>query len=190
MAQARVQVVTMDVFKSVLNTLENRDRLLELVHGEVVEKMPTETHGKLAALIAHFLLAFILPRGIKAHVGVEVRHEAPEDRYNSRLPDVSMRLTDASPVKKGAVPIMPDLAVEIQSPDDRPHQLREKALYYLQKGTRIVWLVYPSARRVEVCTLDETDNLAIEIIEEDDTLNGGVVLPEFSLAVKALFAQL
>lgn len=190
MVQTEVQVIAASEFEAILQASENRERLLELVHGEVVEKMPTEEHGKLAALIAHFLLAFILPRGIKAHVGVEVRHEAPDDQYNSRLPDVSLRLSDAPPVASGVVRQMPDLAVEIQSPTDRPHQMRQKALYYLQKGSQMVWLVYPQARRIEVCTLDEADNLFIETVGQDGVLNGGNILMDFTLPVQDIFAQI
>ena len=159
MTQARVQVITTSEFHNVAQSAAAEDRLLELVHGEVVEKMPTEAHGKLAALIAYFLLAFIRPRGIRAHVGVEVRHEAPGDIYNSRLLDVSLRFSDAPPTAEGAVLQMPDLAVEIQSPTDRPHQMREKALYYLSKGAQMVWLVYAAALQVEICTLDEENRL-------------------------------
>ncbi len=190
MAQASVQVITAGEFHDIAQTTENKGRLLELVHGEVVEKMPTESHGKLAALIAYFLLAFIRPRGIKAHVGVEVRHEAPDDAYNSRLPDVSLRFSDAPPVADGAVAQMPDLAVEIQSPTDRPHQMREKARYYLQKGSRVVWLVYGSAHQVEICTMDAHDNLVIETVETGGLLTAGAVLPEFHQPIDDLFSDL
>lgn len=189
MAQTPVQVITAREFETLTQATENRERLLELVQGEVVEKMPTEEHGKLAALIAHFLLAFILPRGIKAHVGVEVRHESPDDPHNSRLPVVSLRMSDAPPVASGAVAQMPDLAVEIQSPTDRPHQMRQKALYYLQKGSQRVWLIYPQARQVEVCTLEDSGNLAIQTVEPDGTLTGGALLPDFRLDVRAVFGQ-
>lgn len=159
----------------------------ELIFGEVVEKVPTEAHGKLAALIAHFLLAFILPRKIQAHVGVEVRHQAPDDRYNSRLPDVSLRFSATPALEVGAVPQMPDLAVEIQSPQDDPRQMRQKALYYLQHGAHLVWLVYPQSESIEVCTLDANTNLAIETLDRAGTLHGGTILEGFSLSVDAIF---
>lgn len=185
------QPLTLGDFERVLSEQDaSHERLLELVHGEVVEKLPTELHGKLAALIAHFLLAFVLPRGIAAHVGVEVRHQTSEDRYNSRLPDVSLRLSDAPASTQGAVMMFPDLAVEIQSPSDRPHQMRQKALYYLQKGTRLVWLFYPEARTVDVCTLDEDGNLALSTLAEGESLTGGAVLPDFALDLAQVFTQL
>lgn len=190
MQPINVQAITTQDFSEWMLTTADQGRLLELVHGEVVEKMPSEAPGKLAALIAHFLLAFILPRGIRAHVGVEVRHETPDDPYNSRLPDVSMRLTDAPPVASGAVNQMPDLAVEIQSVTDRPHHLREKALYYLHKGARVVWLVYPRAHQVEVCTLDDHGSLAIHTASAGDHITAGTLLPAFELNLIDLFQDL
>jgi len=189
MAQTPIKLITTTELESLLQTHQSQERLLELVHGEVVEKMPTEIHGKLAALIAYFFLTFIRNGNIAAHVGVEVRHEASDDPYNSRIPDVSIRLTNQPPMISGAVPMFPDLAVEIQSPQDRPHHMREKALYYLQHGSHVIWLIYPQARRVEICSLRE-NHLVIRSIETGGILDAGNVLPGFSLALDELFADI
>ncbi|MFP4323657.1 MAG: Uma2 family endonuclease [Anaerolineales bacterium] len=183
----QAQAMTKDEFRVLA---ANGDHLLELIHGEVVEKMPTELHGKLAALIAYFLLTFIRTEGIAAHVGVEVRHEAPDDAYNSRLPDVSARLSIHPPQQTGAVSRMPDLAVEIQSPADRPHQVRQKALYYLQKGCAVVWLIYPIAQRADVCQLDEAGNLAIAGLAREHALTAEAALPGFTLPLEDLFEDI
>jgi Uma2 family endonuclease len=86
-------------------------------------------------------------------------------------------------VRKGAVPRMPDLAVEVKSPDDKFKVMREKAEYYLANGTRIVWLIYPHERLVEVFR----PNVDSEILNETHELNGGDVLPGFTLAIRDLF---
>ena len=77
---------------------------------------------------------------------------------------------------------MPDLAVEVKSPDDSLSKLREKAAYYLANGTLLAWLVYPKKRLVIVLTPDSE-----EILTEDDTLDGGDVLPGFTLPVRDIF---
>ena len=77
---------------------------------------------------------------------------------------------------------MPDLAIEVKSPDDTYKQMREKADYYLQNGTKLVWLVYPEKRIVEVYTNEQQDILTLE-----DRLTGGELLPEFELSVKDIF---
>ncbi len=86
-------------------------------------------------------------------------------------------------VTKGAVPRFPDLAVEVKSPGDSYRQMREKAAYYLANGTKLVWLVYPEKRLVEVYRADGD----IQILTGDDTLDGGDVLPGFSMTVSDIF---
>ena len=164
---------------------ENADRRFELINGEIIEKVPTEEHGIIAIRIAGEIYIYLKLHPI-ARAGVEVNHQMPNDPYNSRLPDISVTLiTDAPVVKHGAVPHMPDLAVEIKSPDQTLKGQREKAAYYLEHGCRLVWLIYPHKRIVEIYTADD-----IQIMTEEDTLDGGDVLPEFTLKISDIFAAL
>lgn len=45
---------------------------------------------------------------------------------------------------------MPDLVIEVTSPDNTYKSMRKRADYYLAHGTRLVWLVYPEKCLVEV----------------------------------------
>ena len=105
-----------------------------------------------------------------------------KDKRNARLPDVSFRAGSQTIVTKGSVPQMPDLAVEVKSPDDAWKDLRAKARYYLANGTKLVWLVEPVRRFVEVYSADDE-----QVLFEGDTLNGGGVLPGFEMPVSAVF---
>lgn len=176
------QALTVDEFERLLERPENRDRLLELIHGEVVEKMPTEEDDLIAGNLVFALSAYNRQHKL-GRVGVEVRHRLPGDRHNSRMPDVSFSSARRPLVTGGGVPEMADLAVEIKSPGDTVRQLREKAAYYLEQGSHMVWLVYPSQRIVEVYTPDED----VLILVEGDQLTGGEVLPGFSLPVADVF---
>jgi Uma2 family endonuclease len=49
--QTQEQLYTVVEFEKF--SAQHTDWPFELIHGEIVEKMPTEEHGKLAALIAH-----------------------------------------------------------------------------------------------------------------------------------------
>src|SRR5690606_35915663 len=124
------------------------------INGEIVEKVPTEDHGSIAGNIVTEFNLYKRQHNISGHAGVEVRHQTPGDQDNAFLPDVSFRLTDAPRIKSGAVPTMPDIAVEIQSDDDSLRKLLEKAAYYLQHGSRLVWLILQK-RIVMVCTPDD-----------------------------------
>ena len=177
----REQLYTVDEFEELLKLPENAGRLLELIDGEIVEKMPTEEHGSIALNIGAELRAYLrtIRKGI---AGTEVRYQTGKDERNSRLPDISISIANRPLVKDGAVIGMPDLAVEIKSPDDSLKEMREKAEYYLANGTQIAGLVYPHQRCVEVYTLD-----TIELLCADDVLTGGELLPDFSLSVAEIF---
>lgn len=184
------KVYTVEEFEHLLSQPDNQERLLELIHGRVHEKVPTELHGLLASLLAHFLWDCIFNHQIQGIVGVEVRHGLSQDKRNSRLPDVSFRFgTRDDAVKRGAVLQMPIIAAEIQSPDDTSDSLIEKATYYLQNGSALVWLFFVETQTVGVCTLDEDGEFQMQILTAADTLTGGTVLPEFKLALEKLFPK-
>jgi Uma2 family endonuclease len=190
MSQAAAQHVlhTIEEFEAYADQPEHGDRRFELIHGEIVEKVPTEEHGVIAAWLAALILNFVRPRRL-GRVSVEPRHRVPGDEHNARLPDIAYTSAErALPlVKTGSVPQMPDLAIEIQSPTDKPRELREKAAYYLHNGAQLVWLMYPGARIVEVCRLDADGVMQIETLDDQGTLDGGEVLPGFTVSVHDIF---
>ncbi|MFN8487747.1 MAG: Uma2 family endonuclease [Caldilineaceae bacterium] len=182
--QSQVKHYTVDEFERFLRLPENLDRLFELIDGAIVEKMPTQEHGLVATNLVIALGSFVKAQKL-GRVGVEVRHQLPKDHANSRMPDVSFTSARQPLVKQGSVPQMPDLAIEIQSPDDTIKQLREKAAYYLEHGARLVWLIYPRKRFIEVYSLDND----VEILLEGDVLTGADVLPDFFMPVADIFAD-
>lgn len=184
-----VGLFTADEFEIWTELPENAEGLFELIHGKIVEKLPTEVHGMLAANIARMLGNHVIPRKL-GKVGVEVRYRKPADKYNTRMPDVSFRVSDAPPIEKGSVPHMLDLAVEIQSPDDKARDMREKASYYLQNGAKLVWLLYPSTQTIEVCTRDSQGELEVTAVEREGLITGGNALPDFTVSVAEIFAVL
>ncbi len=179
--EARKLLYTVEEFEAIADAPENSDRLLELIQGEIVEKVPTEKHGMCAGNIYGHIWNFVRIKR-SGRVVMEVRYRTPEDRRNVRIPDVSYTAGNEPPVERGSVPRMPDLAVEVKSPDDSLKVMREKARYYLQNGVKMVWLVHPDKQFVEVYTLDEE-----LVLVEGDVLEGGDVLPGFTMPVSAVF---
>jgi Uma2 family endonuclease len=146
--------------------------------------MPTEAHGVIAALIAHYLLSFVLPRGL-GRVGVEVRIRLDDDPRNVRLPDVIYSAGTQPVQTRGSLTRPPEMAIEIKSPDDSIRALRASASYYLAHGCRMVWLILPEQRIVEVYTPQDDRVLTVT-----DTLTGGDVLPGFTLPVAEIFRDM
>ena len=56
--------------------------------------------------------------------------------------------------RQGYARIAPDVAFELLSPNDTLREAREKAAIYLRNGTRLVVLIEPSTRSVELHRLD------------------------------------
>src|SRR5215475_2381417 len=178
------KLFTVAEFEQFLALPEHRDRSFELIHGEIVEKVPTEEHGLIAANICGFLWQYAKQSGSGRAV-VEVRIRMSDDDYNSRQPDVAFFTDTTRPiVKRGPVLQMPDLVIEVKSPDDTYTSMRERAQYYLVHGAQLVWLIYPAKRLVEVYR----QNADSDILTTDDTLQGDDVLPGFVLSVHEIFA--
>jgi Uma2 family endonuclease len=175
------KLYTVEEFEQIADSPENADRLLELIDGEIVEKMPNEEHGIVAMNIAATLWNWNNIHKL-GRVGTEVRHRSPSNDRNARLPDVSFNSAKRPIVKKGSVPEMPDLAVEVQAPDDTIKEMRATARFYLANGSKMVWLVFPSKRIIEVYTSAED-----LILTEADTLTGGDLLSGFSLPAADVF---
>ncbi len=176
------QLIDVDAFEEFIAQPENRHRLFELINGRIVEKVPTETYGEIAVNII-FALKLYMKTGQPGHLGMEVRHRPLQDDQNDRLPDVSVSFDPERPrVDEGAVLRMPDLAVEVKSPDDTYQDMLDAATYYLQNGCRMVWLVYPKKRLVDVITADGREPFTI-----DETITGGDVLPGFAMSVREIF---
>jgi Uma2 family endonuclease len=182
----RQKLYTVEEFEQFIAQPDNADRLFELVEGEIVEKVPTELHSLIAGNIYAALREYVKAHGL-GRVVFEVRYRLPDDPHNARIPDVSFTRTERllPVVEQGAVPQMPDLCVEVQSPDDTPKAMRDKAAYYLANGTRLVWLVYPKKRLVEALYPDGE----FDIFSNGETVSGGELLPGFGLAVHAVFEE-
>lgn len=176
--------LTLGEFHAFSELPENRDRLFELINGEIVEKMASFEPSEMALLIARFLLNYLDENPIGRVSGADGSYIlSPGDEV---MPDVGyiskLRMPEKPPRQ---VLMSPDLAVEVKSPTDSIRAVRDKAALYLAHGTQIVWLVFPETQRVEVYTADG-EILDVSI---SGTLDGGTVLPGFTLEVRRLFAS-
>ncbi len=179
------RLVSLTEFEDFISQPAQIDRLFELIHGEIVEKVPTREHGIIAGNIITELNIYLRQNPI-GRAAVEARHRPPDDNHNDRLPDVSFVSGMDRPVEReGAALYMPDLAVEIQSPSDSLKGMLEKAEFYLANGSKMIWLVYPDKRLVEVLTAADR-----QFLTEGDTLSGGDVLPGFAVPLSAVFENI
>ena len=118
-------------------------------------------------------------------------YRLPLPRDVCRLPGVSFVSYHRWPKERPIDPraesweVAPDLAVDVLGPDDYAEEVFERVNDYLQAGVRLVWIVYPKNRSVQICESNKNMN----IITSPDTLDGGTVLPGFSLPLATLFPE-
>jgi Uma2 family endonuclease len=107
-----------------------------------------------------------------------------------RRPDVAFVSTERWPLdrlipEEGDWEVIPDLAVEVSSPNDRLDQVLAKMNEYFAYGVRQVWLVVPT--RQYVLIFDSPTH--VRILTAADELDGGTLLPGFRLPLVQLFQR-
>ena len=159
----------------------------ELVKGELI-RLPISSHqsSRIAIRIANRLGPFVETHALGNIAGADGAYILISDPYTVRIPDVSFVRAERLPPDDAwekFLELAPDLAVEVVSPSDSANDVHEKVLEYLDAGVRLVWVVHPLRRTVTVYTPDRT----ARVLSEGDTLDGGDVLPGFTLAISDVF---
>lgn len=91
-----------------------------------------------------------------------------------------------SPERRKYLRVVPDLVVEVASPDQFHPEMEAKARLYLELGVPLVWVVWPAPRQVDVWQAGASDPVAT--LDSSATLAGGEALPGFSYPLTELFA--
>src|SRR5919204_3339289 len=115
-----------------------------------------------------------------------MRGPARERRHpaGTREPAGCRRSQDASPHERELPGTY--LAAEIASPNQYGREMGAKARRYLRAGTRLVWIVWPRRRQVDVwCPGDQTPSQTLGLA---DSLDGLDVVPGFTYPLAKLFA--
>lgn len=158
-----------------------------LVDGELRRMSPASyQHGRLAMNIASSLAHYVQQHRLGTVVAAETGFLVARNPDTVLAPDaafVRRERVEAVGDGVGYWPGAPDLAVEIVSRHDLYTEVEEKVGAWLAAGTRLVIVVNPRQRRVTVYrSLHD-----IAILTEDDTLDGGEVVPGWRMPVRELF---
>ena len=164
--------------------------LYEVVNGERVELPPMSIH---AIWIATLLTTLMGPHAATNRLGwvvMEALFILDPVRDLRRRPDVAFISAQKWPLDRplpetGDWEVIPDLAVEVSSPNDLLKDVLAQVREYFRLGVRQVWVVVPSEKQVHI--YDSPSQ--IRILEETDELDGGTLLPGFRLPVAALFQR-
>jgi Uma2 family endonuclease len=173
--------------KDAIEAEARTNRLCELWDGVLVAKPMGFYESRLAIVLSHFLESYLEKNDIGFVLGADAMLRVLPNQV--RLPDVSYFSWEHFPnrtLPPGAIlDRVPDLAVEILSPTNTVEEMKRKRREYFGGGTKLVRQVDPPTRTVEAYSSPKKHIT----LTENDTLDGGIVLPGFELAVKRWFAR-
>ncbi len=160
-------------------------RLCELIDSTLVEKEMGQYESRLAVVLVYFIETFLDSHDLGVCFGEAAMLRIVPGRV--RLPDVSFVSWDKLPNRElPAEPIadlVPDLAVEVLSASNTRREMEDKRREYFQGGARLVWEIDPATRTARMYTGPDQ----FQEIDVNGALDGGDVLPGFSLPLLQLF---
>ena len=159
----------------------------ELIRGRLCETMSVGLkHGEIVINLGGELRSFVKPRRLGRIFASDVGVILERDPDTVREPDIAFISAARMPLVEEShsySEIIPDLVVEIASPSDSRRAVNDKARMWRSYGVPLVWTVFANPRSVEVHRADGS----IITLYEDDVLDGGEILPGFSVPVREIF---
>ncbi len=155
----------------------------EVQKEEELEEVADGVHGELGSILNGYLFAQVYPKKLGRLFNSQTDFELPG--IGRRQPDLAFVSLERLPQNVyEAVPLAPDLAVEVISKTDDFYKLEAKVNEYLVAGVRLVWVIRPFSHLIEVYHPGDLKPLTLGL---NDDLDGEDVIPGFKLAVKDLF---
>jgi Uma2 family endonuclease len=174
--------------ENVIELHDHHDRLFELIDGTLVEKTTGWRESLLATAIATILNNFVQPQKLGMVFGADGMFRLEAEQI--RIPDVafiSKQRFAGHTLTPGAFwDLGCDLAIEVISPSNTCREMERKLTDYFAAGVQMVWLVYSTTREVVVYRTPQIS----AILRGDERLEGGDLLPGFSVPVRQIFAEL
>lgn len=166
----------------------------ELVRGRLIRMPPpggghgiiaANLSGELRTYVRHHRLGYVFA----AETGFRLE-QLGDPEQNVQAPDVSFVRRDRAPAQDSPEwaknwRLAPDLVAEIVSPSQHHAEMDPKAREWLAAGVRLVWVVWPRTKQVDVW-LPGSRN-PVKTLKMGDALDGLDVVPGFSYALKDLF---
>jgi Uma2 family endonuclease len=163
------------------------NRLCELVDGILVEKLMGFDESRYALWFGTHFNNYLAKHDLGAVVGADGMMQIFPNLV--RIPDcafISWKRFPKGKRRRGPIPlVVPDLIVEVLSKGNTPREMARKLDEYFRAGVRLVWYADPKRATVRVYTARDRSIL----LREGDVLDGGDVLPGFSLSIRDWFAE-
>jgi Uma2 family endonuclease len=179
--------VTVDI----LLTLPDDGYVYEVVEGVLVRVAGSGNEATTIGLaIASEIRAYVRPRRLGVATGADGVYKFP-GAETGLIPDAGFYAAEKLALivdTTKPIPFAPDLAAEVASPSQNADEMAAKARLYLRAGTRLVWIVWPQSRHIDVWIPDVLTG-PVEALTINDALDGKDVIPGFIYPASDLFAD-
>jgi Uma2 family endonuclease len=165
-------------------------KFYEVVEGQIVENPPM---GARESILASFLQDLMGPFARSSRMGrvvTETLFLLDHSRKLKRRPDLAFVSAKRWSLKR-SVPeteswhVVPDLAVEVISKTNTAYAVAKKIEDYFEAGVTVVWVIYPATSKIYVYG----SPTRTRILELGDDLDGGEIIPGFSVPLSTLFGR-
>jgi Uma2 family endonuclease len=171
-----------------LAAMPDDGKVYELHNGVLIEVAGSKfRQTRLAAWIIYLLMTFIERHELGGAVtGADGAAEL--NPYNTRIPDVAYITAERAQQQAEDAYLQgaPDLTVEVVSQSNSAPEMQQRAGEYLAAGARLVWIVDPEQRTIDVY---RPGGVRI-VLGNDGLLDGADVLPGLTLPVQRVFESL
>ena len=165
----------------------------ELVEGRLIRMPGSGSRAtRIAIRLAHFLMLFAFPTlgDVTGPDGEFDLTQSGDATETALIPDVAFvragRLPAIDSAAADAIPrIVPDLVAEVASPNQYRPEMAEKARLYLERGVRLVWVIWPGRQEVDIW-LPAAPDAPTRTLGVADSLDGLDVLPGFACPISDL----
>jgi Uma2 family endonuclease len=123
----------------------------------------------------------------------------PGEAETVRIPDLAFVRKERVPAEDSPEwsrfwPLAPDLVVEVVSPSQHRPEMQQRARGWIERGTQLVWVVWPAAKTVDAGARAQGDSGPVATLRatltEADQLDGLHVIPGFVSPVAQIFKGL
>jgi len=168
--------------------LPDQGKGLELVDGELKELNMSflssfcagRVSMELAKSVEQQRLGWVTPEGASYRC-------FPDNPKDVRRADTAFhllsRVTEEQARAEGHCTVVPDIVVEVVSPNDLGCELERKRIDWLEAGAKVIWELYPETQTLSAYFLDGSNHR----FDSADTLTGAPVLPDFRVLVGDFF---
>ena len=155
----------------------------ELVDGQLLERVgsfgASQVSMRLLMFLGNYVHSARLGHVLSSKLGLRIYSDQSKIRFADGSFCANLSLKPDTDYLESA----PDLVLEVISPGEKASVVDTKVAEYLQAGVRLIWVVYPETRAVNVIRPNGNDSR----ITIGGALDGEDILPGFSLPLAELF---